>query len=109
MTYKVTFSSGNNYSVKLSKTPKYKVNQSYVVEVMAQNLNELADVQISGTNDKYVLMYDASTGKWRDRNPDEVLSASSNTETIQPGLPGDFVNTLDVDLDNKIDLDAGSF
>ena len=109
MTYKVTFSSGNNYSVKLSATQKYKVNQSYVVEVMAQNLNELADVQISGTNDKYVLMYDASIGKWRDRNPDVVLSASTDTETIQPGLPGDFLNTLDVDLDDRIDLDAGSF
>jgi hypothetical protein len=54
-------------------------------------------------------MYDAASGKWRDVNPDAVLSASSNTETTQPGLPGDFVNTLDVDLDNKIDLDAGVF
>jgi hypothetical protein len=54
-------------------------------------------------------MYDAPSGKWKDRNPDLVLSAASNTETTQPGLPGDFVNTLDVDLDNKIDLDAGTF
>jgi len=72
-------------------------------------LEELSDVQIGGTNDKYVLMYDATTGKWKDRNPDEVLSASSNTETSQPGLPGDFVNTLDIDLDDRIDLDAGTF
>jgi hypothetical protein len=42
-------------------------------------------------------------------NPDTILSASSNTETTQPGLPSDFINTLDVDLDNKIDLDAGNF
>ena len=76
---------------------------------MPTNLDELVDVEISGNNDKYVLMYDATSGKWRDVNPDQVLSASSNTETTQPGLPGDFVNTLDVDLDNKIDLDAGTF
>lgn len=76
---------------------------------MPVNLDELTDVEISGNNDKYVLMYDATSGKWRDVNPDQVLSASSNTETTQPGLPGDFVNTLDVDLDNKIDLDAGTF
>ena len=72
-------------------------------------INDLQDVEISGTNDKYVLMYDQATGKWRDVNPDVVLSASSNTETIQPGLPADFVNTLDVDLDDRIDIDAGTF
>ena len=76
---------------------------------MPTNLDELVDVEISGNNDKYVLMYDAASGKWRDVNPDQVLSASSNTETTQPGLPNDFINTLDVDLDNKIDLDAGTF
>jgi hypothetical protein len=112
MTYKVTFSSGNSYSVKLSETPRYKVNQSYVVEVMAQNLNELADVQISGTNDKYVLMYDASIGKWKDVNPDTVLDAAAATETTQPGLVGyatAFLDRVDIDLDDRIDLDAGGF
>jgi hypothetical protein len=109
MTYKVSVSSGNNYSVKLSQPIKPKVLFGYNLEIIPMNLDELSDVQISGNNDKYVLMYDASTGKWKDRNPDEVLSASSNTETTQPGLPGDFVNTLDVNLDNKIDLDAGTF
>jgi hypothetical protein len=109
MTYKVIFNSSNNYSVKSSAPIKPKVTIGYNFEIMPQNLDELTDVEISGTNDKYVLMYDAPTGKWRDRNPDLVLSAASNTETTQPGLPGDFVNTLDVDLDNKIDLDAGTF
>lgn len=108
MTYKVTFSSGNNYSVKLSETPAYKVNQSYVIEVMAQTLDELTDVEISGNNDMYVLMYDASTGKWRDRNPDEVLSAST-TEPIQPGLPADFMDQMDISMDDRVDLDAGGF
>lgn len=105
MTYKVTVSSGNNYSVKVGKPSNYKAGVKYQ---MPQNLNELSDVEISGNNDKYVLMYDATLGKWVDVNPDEVLSAAT-TEPIQPGLPADFENQLDVDLDDRIDLDAGSF
>ena len=109
MTYKVSVASGNNYSVKLSQPKDYKTSLSYNIEIMPQNLDELTDVEISGNNDKYVLMYDAASGKWKDVNPDVVLSAASSTETSQPGLPSDFINTLDVDLDNKIDLDAGGF
>ena len=110
MTYKVTFSSGNNYSVKSSQPANYKTSFSYEIEIMPQNLNELTDVELSGNNyDKYVLVYDSTTGKWRDMNPDEVLSASSTTETTQPGLPDNFVDTLDVDLDDRIDLDGGTW
>lgn len=97
------------YNVKLSQPSNYKVSLSSRIEIMPIHLDELLDVEISGTNDKYVLMYDEAAGVWRDVNPDRVLSASSNTETTQPGLPNDFINTLDVDLDNKIDLDAGTF
>lgn len=108
MTYKVTFSAGNSYSVKLSEPSDYKVNQSYILEIMPQNLDELADVQISGNNDMYVLMYDAGSGKWRDVNPDTVISAAT-TEPIQPGLPSDFMDQMDISLDNRIDVDAGTF
>lgn len=108
MTYKVTYASPYNFSVKSAKKEDYKVSLDYRLEIMPQYLDELTDVEISGNNDKYVLMYDASTGKWRDRNPDEVLSAAVS-EPIQPGLPTDFENQLDIDLDNRIDLDAGSF
>ena len=108
MTYKVTYTSPYNFSVKNAKKEDYKINIKSKIEIMPQNLNELADVEISGANDKYVLMYDAESGKWKDVNPDTVLSAAT-TEPIQPGLPADFENQLDVDLDNKIDLDAGSF
>jgi hypothetical protein len=109
MTYKVSVSSPYNFSVKTTKPINYKANLIAKIEIMPQNLDELTDVEISGNNDKYVLMYDASTNKWRDVNPDVVLSAASNTETTQPGLPQNFIDTLDVDLDNKIDLDAGGF
>jgi hypothetical protein len=112
MTYKVTFSSGNNYSVKSSQPTNYKASVSYGLEIMPQTLDELTDVEISGTNDKYVLMYDAASGKWRDRNPDEVLNAAASTETTQPGFVGyatAFLDRVDIDLDDRIDLDAGTF
>jgi len=103
---KISYSSNKNYSVKKNKDESIKISFSYTLEVMPQYLDELFDVEISGSNDKYVLMYDAASGKWKDRNPDDVLSAAT-TEPIQPGLPQDFENQLDVDLDNRIDLDAG--
>jgi hypothetical protein len=108
MTYKVTYTSPYNFSVKSSQPNNYKTSLSYNIEIMPQNLDDLTDVEISGNNDKYVLMFDAASGKWKDVNPDEVLSAATN-EPNQPGLPADFENQLDIDLDNKIDLDAGTF
>jgi len=114
MTYKVTTSiSGYSYNAKSSTPYSYKVTFSPTLQVSigasVATLNDLTDVEISGTNDKYVLMYDQATGKWKDVNPDLVLSASSTTETIQPGLPSNFLNELDIQLDDRIDLDAGTF
>ena len=57
-------------------------------------------------------MYNASTGKWTARNPDEVLRSAAELETRQPGLVGyadEFLNRLDIDLDDRIDVDAGGF
>ena len=99
MTYKVNFSFENNYSVKVEKPSNYKAGIKYQ---MPQNLSELSDVQISGDNDKYVLMYDAVSGKWIDVNPDEVLSAAA-TEPTSPGIPDDFENAL------ELQFDAGNF
>jgi hypothetical protein len=108
MTYKVTFATPYNFSVKSSQPINPKVSFGYTVEFMPQTLNDLTDVEITGDNDQYVLMYDAPSGLWKNVNPDEVLSAAA-TEPIQPGLPSDFVDTMDVDLDNRINLDAGTF
>jgi hypothetical protein len=77
--------------------------------IVARTISELLDVDVSGVKDKYVIMFNAGTGKYTAVNPDDVLSASSTTETTQPGLPSNFVDTLDVDLDDKIDLDAGTW
>lgn len=108
MTYKVTFTTPYNFSVKSSKPTNSKVSWGYNLEIMPQYLRQLMDVQITGNSDQYVLMYDEASGKWKNVNPDVVVSAAA-TEPIQPGLPSDFINTLDVDLDNRIDLDAGLF
>jgi hypothetical protein len=57
-------------------------------------------------------MYDADIKRIKFVNPDEVLNAAAETETTQPGLVGfatAFLNELDIDLDNRIDIDAGQF
>lgn len=73
------------------------------------SFSNIVDFDTTNKNDKYVLMYDAESKKIKFVNPDEVLTAASTTEINQPGLPTDFVNTLDIDLDNRIDIDAGEF
>jgi beta-lactamase class A len=92
----------------VTNKPKTKATVASGV-IMARTLDELLDVDVSGVGDKYVIMYDATTKKYTAVNPDEVLSASSTTETTQPGLPTDFKDQLDIDLDDRIDLDAGTF
>lgn len=95
------------YQVRVSS--KSKINATVASGViMARTLEELLDVDVSDVNDKYVIMYDAATQKYTAVNPDEVFSAAT-TEPISPGLPSDFMDMLDDDLDNRIDMDAGSF
>ena len=96
------------YQIRVKSKQNIKATVASGV-IMARTLQELLDVDVSGVGDKFVIMYNATTGKYTAVNPDTVLSASSNTETTQPGLPNDFINTLDTDLDDKIDLDGGGF
>ena len=108
MTFKVTQST-SSYSVKVKSASKLKVSVSSESGSMPNNLSQLLDVDVSGVGDKFVIMYNASTGKYTAVNPDAVLSAAAVTETTTVGLPQNFIDTLDVDLDDKIDLNAGSF
>ena len=108
MTIKVTQST-NSYSVKVKSASKLKVSVSSESGSMPNNLIQRLDVDFSGVGDKFVIMYNASTGKYTAVNPDAVLSAAAVTETTTVGLPQNFIDTLDVDLDDKIDLNAGSF
>lgn len=97
-------------------TIEVELNTQSSIEVLtnvsATRLQDLIDFDPSSTNDKYVLVYDATAQKYKMVNPDEVLNYAAGTETIQPGLVGyatTFIDRLDVDLDDKIDLDAGTF
>lgn len=99
-----------DFNVRLQQRQPYKiVNLQGGLQVPAR-LEDLIDVSVDSNNkkDKYVLMYDVNLNKYKLVNPDDVLSAATN-EPIQPGLPADFQNQLDIDLDDRIDLDAGSF
>lgn len=105
MTYKVSLSSSNSFSVKQKSTAKFKVSAilgSGATDVA--NLSDLNDVDVSGIQNGYVLTYNSSTGKYVAVNPDDVLS-----NAVTGGLPNNFINQLDTDLDDKIDLDAGGF
>lgn len=94
-------------NVRVKNLPKIKATVASGV-IMARTLQELLDVDVSNVGDKYLLMYNAATKKYTAVNPDDVLNAAV-TETTQPGLPNVFIDKLDTDLDNKIDLDGGTF
>lgn len=96
----------SSYSVSLDLSQTIEVTSG----VMGQlRFNDLVDFNDTNKYDQYVIMYNSATQSYELVNPDKVLSSAAVDEPIQPGLPGDFVDTLDVDLDNKIDLDAGTF
>ena len=109
---KVIFNGSNDYLVKLKTDSQQKFNAIQSEAVVANRFVDLTDVNIpnlDSTKDNYAVVYDATIGKFKIVDPDVVLSAASTTTGPQPGLPSDFINTLDVDLDDRIDLDAGTF
>ena len=82
------------------------------------NLRDLADVDStpvpsgSSAGDKFVLTYDASNNRFTFVNPDSVIdSAVGIGATFPPpvGLSTQTIDYLDTVLDDKIDLDAGTF
>lgn len=82
------------------------------------NLRDLADVDStpvpsgSSAGDKFVLTYDASNNRFTFVNPDSVIDAAVGVGATYPppvGLSTETINYLDTALDDKIDLDAGTF
>lgn len=71
-------------------------------------LGDLANVDDTTLLDKFVIMYNAATGLYKAVNPDEILKATVE-EASQEGLPEEFLQQLDDDLDNRIDVDAGTY
>lgn len=95
----------SNYQVSIDSPKSIDV----LTNVAATRFSDLVDFNDNNKNDQYVIMYNAATQTYDLVNPDKVLSSAAVDELIQPGLPADFENVLDVDLDNRIDLDAGTF
>lgn len=88
------------------------------------NLGDILDVDTSNldsSTNKFVMIYDSVTRKYKFVNPDDVLDASAGVSTDRSTNPDplplgmtdqtlDYLeDELDVRLDNKIDVDAGTF
>lgn len=71
-------------------------------------LSDLVNVNDTQVLDKYVIMYNAAVGIYEAVNPDEILKATVQ-EVTEEGLPEEFLQQLDDDLDNRIDVDAGTY
>ena len=117
--YQVVLSFDNETTVSLDSALNNQVDSNFNIQttqLVAQTIEDLGNVDTSAldkagnTTDKYVMVWDAGQQKYAFVNPDAVLSAAADaTAPNQPGLPQDFIDTLDTDLDNLIDVDAGSF
>ena len=82
------------------------------------NLRDLLDVDStpvpsgSSAGDKFVLTYDASNNRFTFVNPDAVIDSAVGVGATYPspvGLSTQTIDYLDEALDDKIDLDAGTF
>ena len=82
------------------------------------NLRDLSDIdttsvpQGSSAGDKFVLTYDAGNNRFTFVNPDSVIDAAVGVGATFPppvGLSTQTIDYLDTALDDKIDLDAGTF
>jgi len=101
-----------DYNVRLGPQTDFKIKVTTGGLGVPARFTDLIDFDGEETYDQYVIMYNAATGKWTARNPDEVLRSAAERETRQPGLVGyadEFLNRLDIDLDDRIDVDAGGF
>lgn len=95
-----------SFIVKVKEPIKLNIQVAGEAGSVAGSLTDLDDFDPSGVQNNYIVMYNASLQKYVTVDPDVVLS---NAATTNNGLPQDFIDKLDVDLDNKIDLDAGTF
>jgi hypothetical protein len=82
------------------------VNESATLgETSSDNINGIGNIDFSNVQDGYVLMYNAELQKYIFVDPDVVLSKA----VADNSLPQDFIDKLDIDLDDRIDLDSGNF
>jgi hypothetical protein len=74
-------------------------------ETDSDNLEGLGNIDITNVQDGYVLMYDSERQKYVFVDPDTILSKAVEDDD----LPQDFLDKLDADLDDRIDIDSGDF
>ena len=116
MTYKVSLANSNPRSVRLVSSLSFDIEKlGGGSGDVAGNLTDLNDVDQSGIGNRFVLVYDSVTTKFKFVNPDEVVNAAAGSATVPGGAPTpdgfsqETIDELDEALDNKIDLDAGQF
>ncbi len=119
MGYKVSLGNSSPFSVKMGDVKSFKISKGGTFSGggsgVATKLSELDDVDRQGIGNRFVLVYDSVTSAFKFVNPDEVVNAAAGAATIAGGAPGpdgfsqETIDELDAALDNKIDLDAGSF
>lgn len=106
---------GNSYSVRVGTKSEYKLTRvstmpsNYFQDLLDVSVPDISPTTPNPTKENYVVAYNSTLNKFVIIDPDAVLSAASTTTSSQPGLPSEFINTLGSDLDNQIDLDAGTF
>lgn len=105
--YDVFLTDANNRTFKVieGEAIVYETTSTVAGEpIITTNFGSIS-VDTSTVQDGYILMYDEDIGLYRFVDPDVVLERSVRDNS----LPADFLQQLDVDLDNKIDVDSGSF
>lgn len=88
--------------VRLGKSSKINVKTKIAVP---ESLSGVDNVDIDNIQDGYILMYNDELQRYAFVDPDVLLSKSVQDDS----LPSNFLNKLDTDLDDRIDLDAGEF
>lgn len=96
------------FNVRLEPQQTFKVTTNLQGVAVPAKFSDLEDFDPTGLSDNYIIMYNANTQKYTMVNPDELL-IKAVTEPTSPGLPDEFLDKLDTELDDRIDLDAGSF
>lgn len=119
MGFKVTLASSSPLIAKMGQSQSFKIALSGTGtgggSGVASKLSDLDDVDRQGIGNRFVLVYDSVSSAFKFVNPDEVVNAAAGGASVSGGAPGpdgfsqETIDELDTALDNKIDLDAGSF
>jgi len=97
----------NILKVTVGPSQTSKVISSQIsANIEVSSLLGLSDVDDTGLQDNYVLQYNSTDQKFKFVDPDQILQ-----DAVPGGIPDDFINVLDTDLNRgqNIDFDGGNF